>query len=61
MTRHIIDHMKTSTDSKRANVALRRCNKKASTPSHAKVLDRPRQRGNGRFVQYLEIERGRVV
>ncbi|MCF2871399.1 hypothetical protein L0664_10025 [Octadecabacter sp. G9-8] len=61
MTRHIIDHPTTSPVTSHANAALRRCEKDANTPEHSKILDRPRQIGNGRLVQYLEIERGRRV
>jgi hypothetical protein len=61
MTRHITDQPKPTRASKRALVTLRSIQKQDGKLHHANSLDRPRQSGNGRLVQYLEIERGRDV
>jgi len=61
MSRHLIDqpnrhfNAKVTTDLERARRKLRR------NLAKIKVMDHPRPAGNGRLIQYLMIDRGRLV
>ncbi len=61
MTRHIIDNHQTLQSSKRAAVFVKRQRQQLRQSARRKLLEHSRLTGNGRLVQYLMIERGRIV
>jgi hypothetical protein len=61
MTRHITDQSHARHTGKRAEVFLKLHRRRLVQATRRRTFDQTRTSGNARLVQYLMIERGRVV
>lgn len=61
MTRHITDNRPSPDSSKRAAVLMKQNKQQLRKDARGKLLEHAHGSSNGRLVQYLKIERGRVV